>query len=201
MKIFCLGQNYIDHAKEMGFEIPAEPVIFMKPPTAFLEPGKPFEYPSFSKDAEYETEIVLKIDKKGKNISEEDAQDYYSQLTVGIDFTARDLQHALVPKGLPWEIAKGFDGSAFVGDFIPKPANTKAIDFKLLRAGKAIQEGHTKNLIFSFEQVISYISKFFTIEPGDLIYTGTPVGVGDVYRGDTLEGFIGDQKLFTCKVV
>jgi acylpyruvate hydrolase len=201
MKIFCLGQNYIDHAKEMGFDIPTEPVIFMKPPTAYLEPGRPFEYPSFSKDAEYELEIVLKMDKKGKNVSEEDAKDFYSEITVGIDFTARDLQHGFVKKGLPWEIAKGFDGSAFVGEFISKPKDTRAIDFKLLRNGHVVQEGHTKNLIFSFEQVISYISKYFTIEIGDIIYTGTPVGVGDVARGDSLEGYMGEQKLFTCSVV
>jgi len=201
MKIFCLALNYTEHAEEVGFAIPEKPAIFLKPSTALLAPGRPFEYPSFTQKAQYETEIVIRMDKQGKNIPVAEAKDYYSQITVGIDFTARDVQRGLVKSGMPWEIAKAFDGSAFIGEFIPKPENTSDIDFKLMRSGQVIQQGNTGNLTLVFDEMVSYISEYFTIEPGDLVYTGSPYGTGDVAKGDVLEGFIGDQKLFDCNVV
>jgi len=201
MKIFCIGRNYKDHAEELGDAIPEEPIIFLKPPTAYLPNNSDIPYPSFTKKFHYETEIVLKMDKKGKNLSEEEAKDFYSQLTVGLDLTARDVQYDLIDKKLPWELGKAFDSSALVGDFIPKPIDPYAMNFKLLRSGQQVQEGHTKNLIFSFERLISFISIYFTIEKDDLIFTGTPVGVGPLEKGDTVEAYIEDQKLLSSKVV
>lgn len=201
MKIFCVGRNYVDHAKELDNEVPTTPIIFMKPPTAYLENGQDFPYPSFSKNVHYETEIVLKLNKGGKNITEEEANEYYSEITVGSDFSARDLQFDFIKKGLPWELCKGFDNSALVGKFIPKPQDMYNITFKLIKNGQIAQEGNTKDVIFSFEKLISFISTYFTLEQGDLIYTGVPAGVGPVEKGDMLEGFIEDQKLFDCKVV
>ena len=201
MKIFCIGRNYVDHAKELGNEIPEEPIIFLKPQTAYLPNNSDIPYPSFTKNFHYETEIVLKMDKKGKSISEEKAKNFYSELTVGLDLTARDLQNELREKQLPWELSKGFDSSALVGDFIPRPTDPYAMNFKLLRSGQQVQEGHTKNLIFSFERLISFISIYFTIEQDDLISTGTPVGVGSLEKGDTVEAFVEDQKLLSSKVV
>lgn len=201
MKIFCVGKNYAEHAKEFDNEVPEEPVIFLKPPTSYLPNHSDFPYPAFSKNLHYEMEIVLKINKNGSQIAEEDADSYYSEITAGIDFTARDIQYQLKDKGLPWERAKGFDKSALVGDFIEKPQDVADLDFYLLQNGEKVQSGNTKDVLFSFAEIISFISRFFTLEKDDLIFTGTPVGVGPVNKGDYLEGFVQDQKLFDCRVV
>lgn len=201
MKIFCVGRNYVDHAKELGNAVPENPIIFLKPTTAYLASGQLFHYPAFSSNVQYETEIVIKINKKGKDISESEAKDYYSELTVGIDFTARDIQSELKEKGLPWELAKGFDNAGLVGEFIAKPTDCYDINFKLLKNGELAQAGNTKDVIFSFEKLISFTSIYFTLEPGDLLFTGVPAGVGKVEKGDSLEGFIENKKLFECKVI
>ncbi|HRI26632.1 MAG TPA: fumarylacetoacetate hydrolase family protein [Chitinophagales bacterium] len=202
MKIFCIGRNYAQHAKELGNAIPDEPIIFAKPPTALLKDGAPFYHPDFSDDIHHEAEIVVRIAKNGKHIDPKFAHKYYDHLTIGIDFTARDLQSRLKTKGHPWEIAKGFDGSAPIGQFVALstlPA-VNNIGFTLLKNGQPVQNGNTANLLFDFDTIISYISKFFTIQQGDLIFTGTPEGVGRVQIGDVLEGFIGEQKLLHCEV-
>lgn len=202
MKIFCIGRNYAQHAKELGNAIPDEPIIFAKPPTALLKDGAPFYHPDFSDDIHHEAEIVLRIAKNGKHIDPKFAHKYYNHLTIGIDFTARDLQSRLKTKGHPWEIAKGFDGSAPIGQFVALstlPA-VNNIGFTLLKNGQLVQNGNTANLLFDFDTLISYISKFFTLQQGDLIFTGTPEGVGRVQIGDVLEGFIGEQKLLHCEV-
>ena len=202
MRLFCIGRNYAEHAKELGNKLPENPVLFMKPDTAIVRERMPFFLPDFSKEMNYETEIVLKIAKNGKAIEERFAKKYYNELTVGIDFTARDLQNELKAKGLPWEISKAFDGSAVVGKFITKEKfeDIYNINFSLQNHGTLLQKGNTKDLIFSFEKIISYISQFFLLREGDLIYTGTPAGVGNVKIGDLLDGFIEDKKLFTCRV-
>ena len=202
MRLFCIGRNYAAHAKELGNKLPENPVLFMKPDTAIVRERMPFFLPDFSKEMNYETEIVLKIAKNGKAIEERFAKKYYNELTVGIDFTARDLQNELKAKGLPWEISKAFDGSAVVGKFIAKEKfeDVYNINFSLQNHGTLLQKGNTKDLIFSFEKIISYISQFFLLREGDLIYTGTPAGVGNVKIGDVLDGFIEDKKLFSCRV-
>jgi len=203
MKIFCVGRNYAEHAKELGNAVPDEPIIFSKPPTALLKDGAPFYLPDFSEDIHHEAEIVLRVAKNGKHIEPKFAHKYFDHLTIGIDFTARDLQSKLKAKGHPWEIAKGFDGSAPVGQFVAlntlPPVNN--IEFTLLKNGEPVQKGNTANLLFSFDVLIAYISKFFTLQQGDLIFTGTPQGVGRVHIGDHLEGYIGDQKLLDCKIL
>jgi len=201
MKIFCVGENYAEHAKELGNKIPTEPVIFMKSPTAYVPNNSDVPYPSFSQNFHYEMEIVLKINKTGTQIQEADAGTYYSEITAGIDFTARDLQFTLREKGLPWEICKGFDKSALIGDVIERPQDIGVIDFYLLKNGEKVQSGNTRDLIFSFDKIISYISRFFTLEKDDVIFTGTPVGVGPVQKGDHLEGFVNDKKLLDCKII
>lgn len=202
MRLFCIGRNYAEHARELGNKLPDKPVLFMKPDTAIVRERMPFFLPDFSKEMNYETEIVLKIAKNGKAIEERFAKKYYNELTVGIDFTARDLQNDLKAKGLPWEISKAFDGSAVIGKFLPKEKfeDVYNINFSLQNHGTLLQKGNTKDLIFSFEKIISYISQFFLLREGDLIYTGTPAGVGNVKIGDVLDGFIEDKKLFTCRV-
>lgn len=202
MKIFCIGRNYVDHAKELGNEVPSEPLIFMKPPTALLINNKPLYYPDFSEDIHYEVEIVIKIGKNGKNIQEKFAKNYIKEISLGIDFTARDLQNKLKAKGHPWEIAKGFNGSAVIGNFIPKEQfeDVNNIPFYLLKNGEKVQIGNTKDMLFSSEKLISYISKYFLVHMGDYIYTGTPAGVGPVKIGDLLEGFIGEEKIFQCRI-
>ncbi|OWY21836.1 FAA hydrolase family protein [Sphingobacteriales bacterium UPWRP_1] len=203
MKIFCVGRNYAEHAKELGNAVPDEPIIFSKPPTAVLKDGAPFYLPDFSADVHHEAEIVLRVAKNGKHIDPKFAHKYYDHLTIGIDFTARDLQSKLKAKGQPWEIAKGFDGSAPVGQFVAlstlPPVNS--IEFTLLKNGHPVQKGNTANLLFAFDVLIAYISKFFTLQQGDLIFTGTPEGVGRVQIGDHLEGFIGNHKLLDCKIM
>ena len=192
MKIICIGRNYAEHAKELNNAIPSEPVFFMKPDTALLKDGEPFYFPEFTKDLHHEIEIVLKINKVGKHIEEQFANKYYDEIGLGIDFTARDLQNIAKEKGMPWEKAKAFDGSAPIGKFISKTAlgNLNDISFELKINGKSRQVGNTKDLLFSFDKIISYVSKFVTLKVGDLIYTGTPEGVSAVQIGDKLQGYI-----------
>ena len=202
MKIICIGQNYLEHIKELNSAIPDEPVFFLKPDTALLQDNKPFYIPDFSNDIHHEVEIVLKINRLGKNIAEQFAHKYYDELTVGIDFTARDIQKQQKTKGLPWEKAKGFDGSAPMGKFVSKkkfPAMNN-IGFHLNLNGKTVQKGNTGDLLFSFDKIISFISQFITLKIGDLIYTGTPVGVGAVKIGDKLEAFLEGEKLLAFEV-
>jgi len=202
MKIICVGRNYSEHAKELKNEIPDKPVVFLKPNTALLKDNKPFYYPEWSNDIHYETELVLKVSKQGKYIDEKFAARYFEEVSVGIDFTARDLQSQQKAKGLPWEIAKAFDNSAVVGTFHQLTSLQKAenINFSLLQNGEKVQEGFHQDMMFSFEKVIAYVSQFFTLQVGDLIYTGTPAGVGPVKIGDKLEGFLEQQSVFSCEV-
>lgn len=201
MKIICIGRNYTEHARELNNEIPEAPVVFLKPSTALLKDNKPFYYPDWSKDIHYECELVLKIGKQGKYIQEKFAMRYVQEITVGIDFTARDLQTYQKGKGLPWEIAKAFDNSAVIGAFRPLPDNyADGITFSLQKNGTTVQQGDTRNMMYPFEKIIAYTSQFFTLQAGDLIYTGTPAGVGPVAIGDELCGYLGDDRLFNCSV-
>lgn len=198
MKILAVGHNYESHNVEMKRTFQSnKPVIFMKPESALLKDGKPFFIPDFSNEIHYETEMVVKINRLGKNIEEKFAHRYYDELTVGIDFTARDLQRDLKEKSLPWEIAKGFDGSATIGNFISKDEfqDIQNINFHLDINSKTIQQGNTRDMIFSVDKIIAYVSQFFTLKIGDLIYTGTPSGVGPVKIDDHLEGYLEDNKL------
>ena len=205
MKIICIGRNYAEHAKELNNPVPSKPVVFMKPPSALLVNNKPLYYPEFTKDLHYELEVVLKVAKNGRHVQPEFANDYYREVSLGIDFTARDLQQECKEKGQPWEIAKGFDGSAVLGKFIAiGQLNHSAIEFELKKNGATVQHGNTKDMIFSFEDIIVYVSQFFKLQMGDLIFTGTPAGVGPVQVGDKLEGFIHTRteirQLFSCHV-
>ncbi len=201
MKIICIGRNYAEHAKEMKSDVPTEPVFFLKPETALLK-DKDFYYPEFTKDLHHEVEIVLKISKNGKHIAEEFASQYYNEIGIGIDFTARDLQMKCKEKGLPWEKAKAFDSAAPIGDFVPKENFTslKNISFQLNINGNQRQVGNTKDLIFSFEKIISYVSQFITLKTGDLIFTGTPEGVSAVNIGDVLEASIENKKMLHLNI-
>lgn len=205
MKIICIGRNYVDHAKELNNPVPSKPMVFMKPPSALLVNNKPFYYPEFTQDLHFEVELVIKIGKNGKHIQPEFAADYISEIGLGIDFTARDLQNKCKEKGHPWEIAKGFDGSAVISSFIPVAAvNRHAIEFALHKNGQQVQHGNSKDMIFSFEDIIVYTSQFFKLQMGDLIYTGTPAGVGPVQIGDRLEGFLHTKQevlpMFHCDI-
>jgi acylpyruvate hydrolase len=202
MKIICIGRNYVEHAKELNNPVPAKPVFFMKPDTALLQKRNPFYYPEFSNDIHYETELVLKICKNGRHIEERFAHTYYDEIGIGIDFTARDVQAECKKKGLPWEIAKAFDQSAPLGKFLPKStfANLQDISFSLKINGETRQQGNSQNMIFSFDQIIAYVSKFITLKTGDLIFTGTPEGVGPTKIDDHFEAFIGDTKLLSFNV-
>jgi acylpyruvate hydrolase len=202
MKIICIGRNYAEHAKEMKAETPTEPVFFMKPDTATVRIGDPFFYPAFSKEVHHEVEIIIKICKNGKNIQKQFANKYYDELAIGIDFTARDLQAQCKAKGLPWEKAKAFDGSAPMGKFVPLShfKDISDLSFRLDINEKTVQKGSTKDMIFSFDTIIEYVSKFVTLKMGDLIFTGTPEGVGPVKIGDKMEAYIEDEKLFECNV-
>ncbi len=197
MKIFCIGRNYIEHAKELNNPLPEKPVFFLKPDTAMVIRNRPFFYPEFSNDIHYETELVIKISKNGKYISEKFAHTYYNEIGLGIDFTARDLQQECKQKGLPWEVAKGFDQSAPVSKWIQlsELKNRSNIHFHLDLNGKTVQNGDSGDMIFSFDKIIVYISKFITLKMGDLIFTGTPAGVGPVKIGDHLEGYLEDRKM------
>jgi acylpyruvate hydrolase len=202
MKIICVGRNYADHAKELNNDVPKEPVLFMKPKSAILLPEKPLYYPEFTDDLQYECEVVIRINKNGKYIQEKFAHKYYGEVTLGIDFTARDLQREQQKKGLPWEIAKAFDGSAAVGTFVPITAETHVnnLAFQLELNGQTVQEGHSRNMIFTVDQVIAYASRFFTLNIGDLIFTGTPAGVGQVNSGDKLDGILQGNKVLHVEV-
>jgi 2-keto-4-pentenoate hydratase/2-oxohepta-3-ene-1,7-dioic acid hydratase in catechol pathway len=188
MKIFGIGRNYGAHAQELNNPVPVEPIVFMKPDTALVKGNKPFFYPDFSSDVHHELEIVIRICRVGKNISEQFADRYFEELTVGIDFTARDIQQRSKEKGLPWETAKSFDNSAPVGVFVPKSGfpDVHQINFGLLLNDKMVQTGNTSGMIFTFEYLIAYVSRYFTLQMGDLIFTGTPAGVGPVKPGDHL---------------
>ncbi len=202
MKIFAIGRNYAEHIKELNNERPDEPVIFTKPDTAVLKNNAPFYYPSFSKDIHHEVEILLKIEKEGKNIDPKFAHKYYQEIGIGIDFTARDLQQKAKEKGLPWDIAKGFNGSAPISEFIAlsEVKDLKNLNFSLTINGELKQQGNTSLMLFSFDYIISYLSTFFTLKKGDIIFTGTPKGVGPVKIGDTLEAFIEDKKMLSFEV-
>jgi len=202
MKIICIGRNYAEHAKEMKAETPTEPVFFMKPESAIVRNGDPFFYPDFSKEVHHEVEIILRVCKNGKNVQKKFAHTYYDAIAIGIDFTARDLQAQCKAKGLPWEKAKAFDGSAPMGEFMPLShfKDIHNLNFNLDINGKTVQKGNTKDLIFSYDTVIEYISRFVTLKMGDFIYTGTPEGVGPVTIGDKMEAFIEGEKLFSCSV-
>ncbi len=202
MKIICVGRNYSEHAAELNNPVPTSPVIFMKPDTALFKENKPFYLPSFSQNLQYELELVLKIGKEGKKIAEKFAAAYISEIGIGIDFTARDLQNELKEKGLPWELAKGFDNSAPISNFFPVSEfeNLSNISFSLQKNGNQVQTGNTSNCIFSFDYLISYISGFITLKKGDLIFTGTPAGVGKVEIGDKLEGYLENKLQLSVEV-
>lgn len=202
MKIICVGRNYAEHAKELGHEIPDEPVIFMKPKSALLQTHTPFYYPEFTNELHYECELVLRVCKNGKYIQERHASNYYNGITVGIDFTARDLQDEAKKKGLPWEKSKAFDNSAAVGKFIDitPELNKKSINFRLLKNKEQVQKGNSGEMIFSFDAIIANISNYFSLNIGDLIFTGTPAGVGECVVGDELEAFIEDKSLLAFEV-
>ena len=202
MKIFCVGRNYSDHAKELGNAVPEEPVIFMKPKSALLQSHAPFYYPEFSNELHYEVELVLHICKNGKYIPERQANKYYNKITVGIDFTARDIQNELKKKGLPWEKAKAWDNSAGVGkwiDITPELLKKQHI-FSLLNNETKVQDGNSKDMIFSFDHIVSHISNYFSLNIGDLVFTGTPAGVGECVVGDKLEGFLEKEKMFEVEI-
>ncbi len=202
MKIICIGRNYAEHAKEMKSEVPTEPVFFMKPDTALLKDGEPFYYPEFTKDLHHEIEVVIKINKVGKHIDAQFAHKYYDEIGLGIDFTARDIQAQCKAKGLPWEKAKAFDASAPLGKFVSKSqlGNLNDINFELKINGASRQVGNTKDLLFTFDQVIAYVSQFVTLKVGDLIYTGTPEGVGPVAIGDQLQGYLNGDLFLDFEV-
>ena len=202
MKIICIGRNYVEHAQELKNEIPTEPVFFLKPDTALLPKQRDFYLPGFSSDIHHEVELVLKICKEGKNIDDKFAHRYYDEISVGIDFTARDIQQKQKEKGLPWEPAKAFDHSAPVGEFISlsKLPDLQKIDFHLDINGKTVQLGSNLLMIFSFDKIISYVSKFITLKKGDLVFTGTPKGVAAVKANDKLEAWLEDKKVLTVYV-
>lgn len=201
MKIICVGRNYADHARELNNEVPAEPVIFLKPETALILPRMPFFYPDFSKNIHHEIEVVIKINRLGKHIEPQFANRYYDEIALGIDFTARDIQDECKAKGLPWEKAKAFDGSAVLGKFVPKDTlRINDTKFHLEKNGAIVQQGSTSQMLFSADQLISYVSRFFTLKIGDLIYTGTPSGVGPVAIGDTLTGYLENEPNFRVEI-
>lgn len=202
MKIICIGRNYLAHVKELDNALPTEPMFFMKPDTALLPTGEPFPYPDFSKEIHYETELVLRICKSGKAIDEETASEYYDAITVGIDFTARDLQSQCKAKGHPWEIAKAFDYSAPIGEFkkISELNHPEDIAFGMKLNGEWVQQGHSGDMIFSFDRIVSHVSRFVTLNEGDIIFTGTPQGVGEVHIGDRLELFLEGKSMFVFQV-
>lgn len=202
MKIICIGRNYVDHIHELQNAIPEDPVIFQKADTAILKDGAAFYLPDFSEDVHHEVEIVVKICKMGKNIDQKFAHKYYDQVGIGIDFTARDLQSKLKAKGLPWELAKGFDGSAPISEFVPKTdyANLQDLNFHLEVNGETRQQGNTSLMLFQIDFIIAYVSRFFTLKTGDLIFTGTPKGVSAVKAGDTLTAYIEGKKMLEFEV-
>ena len=202
MKIFCIGRNYADHAKEMGNGITDEPIIFMKPKSALVQGHTPFYYPEFTNDLHYEAELVLRISKNGKYVQEKHASNYYNGISVGIDFTARDIQNQLKENGLPWEKAKSFDNSAVVGKFIDiSPSfDKKDINFSLAKNKEIVQKGNSGAMLFSIDRIVSNISNYFSINIGDLIFTGTPAGTGECIVGDLLEGYFEKEQVFSLEI-
>ena len=201
MKIICIGRNYIDHAREMQNPVPQKPVFFLKPESALLRRNRPFFYPEFSNDIHYELEVVIRINKVGKHISHQYASTYYNEIALGLDFTARDLQRICKEKGLPWEIAKGFDSSAALSKFKTiEQLNKQNIQFSLKKNGNIVQQGNTKDMIFDFDDLVSYLSQFMTLKTGDIIYTGTPAGVGPVEITDHLEAYLENEKTLWCDI-
>ncbi|TVR88582.1 MAG: FAA hydrolase family protein [Saprospirales bacterium] len=201
MKIFCIGRNYVDHARELGNEVPDEPVVFMKPPGSLLVNGKPFYYPDFSSDIHYESELVIKICKNGRHIDPAFASRYYDKVALGIDLTARDLQKELKKKGLPWELAKAFHHSAPISKFIPISSLEEGpINFHLEKNGEVVQRGNTEQMIHSFENLIVFLSRYFTLQMNDLIFTGTPAGVGPIAVGDHFRGYLNGKPMLNCQV-
>jgi 2-keto-4-pentenoate hydratase/2-oxohepta-3-ene-1,7-dioic acid hydratase in catechol pathway len=202
MKFICIGRNYAEHAKELGNEVPDEPVIFMKPNSAYHQPSNPFYYPEFTNELHYECEIVVRISKNGKLIEEVNASRYYDSISVGIDFTARDIQTELKKKGLPWEKAKAWDGSAVIGKWQPisKEVDMKNIVFSLNKNGAVVQQGNSKDMIHHIDKIIAHVSRFFSLNIGDVIFTGTPAGVGECVVGDELEAFLMDESMLTLLV-
>ncbi len=202
MKIICVGRNYTEHIKELANEKPTHPVIFLKPDSAILPKKQPFFIPEFSNNIHHEIELIIKINKVGKHIHQKFAHNYYDQITLGIDFTARDLQSQLKEKGLPWEKAKAFDGSAIIGKWLPKTdfPNINNINFHLTKNQKIVQQGNTKQLLFKIDELIAHTSQYFTLKTGDIIFTGTPEGVGKVNQNDYLEAYLETQKVFNLKI-
>ncbi|MBS1735073.1 MAG: fumarylacetoacetate hydrolase family protein [Bacteroidetes bacterium] len=202
MKIFCVGRNYASHAKELGSEIPTEPVIFMKPKSALIQGHTPFYYPEFTNELNYEAELVVRISKNGKYIQEKHASNYYNAITVGIDFTARDIQNQLKEKGLPWEKAKAFDNSAAVGKFIEinNSYDRKNINFSFLKNKELVQKANSNEMLFSIDQVLANISNYFSLNIGDYVFTGTPAGVGECMVGDFLEGFLEKEQVLNIEI-
>lgn len=202
MKIICIGRNYADHISELNNERPDDPVIFMKPDTAILPKKTPFVIPEFSKDVHHEVEVLVKICKVGKYISPKFAHKYYDEIGLGIDFTARDLQSMLKEKGLPWEKAKAFDHSAIIGDFLPKKnySSLENINFELRKNSEIVQKGSTSMMLWNIDEIVSYVSQFFTLKKGDIIFTGTPKGVASVKENDVLEGFLEGKQMFKIQV-
>jgi 2-keto-4-pentenoate hydratase/2-oxohepta-3-ene-1,7-dioic acid hydratase in catechol pathway len=202
MKIFCIGRNYADHAKEMGNGLPEEPIIFMKPKSALVQGHTPFYYPEFTNELHFEAELVVRVSKNGKYIQEKHAANYYNAITVGIDFTARDIQNKLREKGLPWEKAKSFDNSAAVGKFIEiTPALDKRnINFSFSKNKEIVQKDNSKSMIFSIDQIIANISNYFSLNIGDLVFTGTPAGVGECIVGDVLEGYLEKEPVLSLEI-
>ena len=200
MKIICIGRNYLEHAEEMGKSITKDPIFFLKPDTSLITKRQPFFLPNFSENVHYEVELVYKIKKVGKSIDPVFSKDYYEKVSLGIDFTARDLQAKCKSNGHPWEIAKSFDQSALVGEHFYDVSSIKDLNFSLLKNGETVQKGNANEMVFNIDQIISYISKFITLKIGDLIFTGTPSGVGSVKIGDNLEGFINEERVFSLNI-
>ncbi|WKW47478.1 fumarylacetoacetate hydrolase family protein [Myroides sp. JBRI-B21084] len=203
MKIICVGRNYIDHINELSNQKPTEPVLFIKPDSSVLINGSPFVIPEFSNDVHHEVEVLVKICKVGKYIQPKFADKYYNQIGLGIDFTARDIQSKLKEKGLPWEISKGFDGSAVIGNFVDKThfQDLQNVSFELKKNNEIVQKGNTKDMLWQINELIAYVSQFFTLKTGDIIFTGTPSGVSKVNPNDELEGFLEGEKMFSIKVM
>ncbi|MBO6606885.1 fumarylacetoacetate hydrolase family protein [Psychroserpens sp.] len=202
MKLICIGRNYTEHIEELENERPTDPVVFLKPDTSILLKKHPFFIPDFSNDVHHEVEILVKINRVGKHIAKKFAHKYYNEIGLGIDFTARDLQSQLKSKGLPWEKAKAFDGAAVIGEWLPKSNfdNVDNINFSLLKNDTPVQQGNTSHMLWKIDEIIEYVSKYFTLKIGDIIFTGTPAGVGKVIANDKLKGYIEDKELFSITV-
>ena len=200
MKIICIGKNYINHAKEMGSDVPKKPLFFLKPDSSILPKKHPFFYPDFSQNIHYELELVIRINKLGKHIEKKFAPSYYSEVGLGIDFTARDLQETCKKNGHPWEIAKAFDHSAVVSQQFFSIRELGELSFELKKNGESVQKGYERDMVFNFDEIINHVSKYMTLKIGDLIFTGTPEGVGPIKIGDHLEGFLNDKKIINLNI-